>query len=157
MKRGGGRFNLFEHGSIHWRRSDNSVIVDFEPAILSGPQQTGADRPGADYNNFNLPAANPTMCEERCAHDANCKAWSYVAPNTTQGPVPHCLLKNATPLTQASNCCVAGVKVDFHPANLGPMQGAYDRPGNDFASFDLAAGDPYLCQGECAQNPNCQT
>ena len=153
---GSGRFNLFEHGSIHWRRGDNTVTVDAEPSILIGPQQAGADRPGADLSNFDLPAPNPTLCEERCAHDASCKAWAYVKPNTTQGPSPRCWLKNAIPLTQPNNCCVAGVKVDLHPANLGPMQGAFDRPGDDFASFDLAAGDPYLCQGECAQNSTCQ-
>jgi hypothetical protein len=153
---GSGRFNLFEHGSIHWKKSDNSVSVDSEPSDLIGPQQGGADRPGADYSNFNLPAPNPAMCEERCAHDATCKAWSYVAPNTTQGPSPHCWLKNAIPVTQASNCCVTGVKVELHPSDLGPMQGAYDRPGNDFANFDLVANDPYLCQGECAQNAECQ-
>jgi hypothetical protein len=153
---GSGRFNLFERGSIHWRRSDNSITVNADPTILIGPQQNGADRPGADISNFDLPQPNPTMCEERCAHDATCKAWTYVKPNTTQGTTPHCWLKNSIPLTQANNCCVSGVKVAVHPANLGPMQGAYDRPGDDFASFDLAAGDPSLCQGECAENSKCQ-
>ncbi|MGY3450606.1 hypothetical protein ACVILH_002948 [Bradyrhizobium sp. USDA 4353] len=153
---GSGRFNLFEHGAIHWRSADNSVTVDADPSILIGPQQDGADRPGADLSNFDLPQPEPTLCEERCAHDKNCKAWTYVKPNTTQGSSPRCWLKNAIPVTQASTCCVAGVKVDLHPANLGPMQGAFDRPGDDFASFDLAANDPYLCQGECARNGMCQ-
>jgi hypothetical protein len=153
---GSGRFNLFEHGSIHWRRSDNSVIANADPTILIGPQQANADRPGGDISNFDLLQPNPVMCQERCASNARCKAWTYVKPNTTQGAAPRCWLKNAIPLTQANtNYCVSGVKAAVDPPNLGPMQGAYDRPGDDFADFDVAADDPHLFQAECAGNNKC--
>jgi len=96
------------------------------------------------------------MCEESCAGNAACKAWTYVAPNTTQGPQPHCWIKSGIPLPQANACCTSAVKVAVHPAGMTAMQGAFDRPGDDFANFDLPAPDPRLCQGECAINGACQ-
>jgi hypothetical protein len=152
---GSGRFNLFQHGSIHWVKSSGAVTVNVDLPTLLGPQLGGTDQPGGDIANFNLPAPNPTMCEERCQNDATCKAWTYVAPNTSQGPAPHCWLKNAIPVASANNCCTSGLKVTIHPPGFTEMQGAVDRAGGDFASFDLSVAEPLLCQGECAGNNAC--
>ena len=153
---GTGRFSLFEHGAIHWAKATNAVTVNADPSILLGPQQGGFDRTGSDITNFNLPEPNPAMCEERCLHDGACKAWTYVAPNTSQGPSPRCWLKNAVPLAQPNNCCTSGLKVAaVTPAGFSFMKGAVDRLGSDFASFDVPNGDPLLCQGECAGNNTC--
>jgi LGFP repeat/PAN domain len=153
---GSGRFSLFEHGAIHWRRTDGSITVQSDPTILLAPAMGNTDRPGQDINNFNPPEPNPAMCEASCAANNSCKAWTYVAPNTTQGPLPHCWIKSGIPLSQAAACCTSGVKIAVAPANMFPMQGAFDRLGSDFASFDPPSDDPRLCQGECAENGSCK-
>jgi hypothetical protein len=152
---GSGRFSLFEHGVIHWNRATNVVTVRSEAGQLVGPAQDGTDRPGADVDNFDLPAPNPTMCQESCAGNAQCRAWAYVKPSSTQ-PNPHCWLKSAIPLPQPANCCVSGVRVAIHPSNMHPMDGTFDRFGADFAGFGLPDADPRLCQGECALNGTCR-
>lgn len=68
------------------------------------------DRPGSDFSNFDLPAANPKLCQDACAANPKCKAWTYVKPNTVQGPRPRCWLKYAVPQARSNNCCVSGVK-----------------------------------------------
>jgi len=153
---GSGRVGLFEHGTIHWKRADGSITVQSDANMLLGPQQGNTDRPGADIANFVPPAANPTMCETACAGNVSCKAWTYVAPNTTQGPQPHCWIKSGIPLQQASSCCISGIKVAVQPRNISHMHGAVDRPGGDFAHFSLPVSDPRLCQGECAENGLCK-
>jgi LGFP repeat/PAN domain len=153
---GSGRFNLFEHGAIHWRRADGTITVQSDANMLLAIAQQGTDRPGQDIANFVPPEANPAMCAESCAGNASCKAWTYVAPNTTQGPQPHCWIKSGIPLPAPNACCASAVKIQVHPAGMTAMQGAFDRPGDDFANFDLAAPDARLCQGECAINGTCQ-
>jgi hypothetical protein len=154
---GSGRFSLFEHGVIHWASASGNVTVIADPKILLGPHQDSTDRPGSDITNFDLPEANPSMCEERCLHEGACKAWTYMTPNATQGPKARCWLKDAIPLGHTNNCCVSGLKVAVAPAGFSGMSGAFDRPGGDFAgaSFDIPNGDPLLCQGECAGNSQC--
>jgi hypothetical protein len=68
------------------------------------------NRPGRDYRNFDLPAADPALCRDACVRDPQCKAWTYVKPNTVQGPVARCWLKNAAPSPGQNACCVSGVK-----------------------------------------------
>ncbi|HTV34366.1 MAG TPA: PAN domain-containing protein, partial [Methylocella sp.] len=152
---GNGRFSLFQHGSILWNATTSAVTVNADPATLLGPQEPGNDRPGSDFSNFDLPEANPAICEQQCSSQSSCKAWTYVAPNTTQGPNPRCWLKNAIPLAVARSCCTSGLKVAIHPSGFSPIEGAFDRPGGDFANFNVPNGDPLLCQGECAGNSQC--
>jgi hypothetical protein len=154
---GSGRLSLFEHGAIHWKSAGGTITVQSDPNMLLGPAQGNTDRPGMDIANFVLPEANPAMCEASCAGNASCKAWTYVAPGTTQGPQPHCWLKGGIPLQQAAGCCTSGLKIAVHPANMTPINGAFDRLGADFANFSLPVSDPRLCQGECAENGTCQS
>ena len=79
---------------------------ELEPVIM----EKNTDRLGSDYNNFDLPRADPGICRDACAKDAKCKAWTYVKPNTVQGPQPRCWLKYAVPPPIPNNCCVSGVK-----------------------------------------------
>jgi hypothetical protein len=162
---GSGRFNVFEHGTIHWNRTTGAITVNSNPAILMGPGHAGFDRTGADIANFALPAATPAMCQQRCADNAACRAWTYVNPGV-QGPQAHCWLKGSMPLETANGCCTSGIKVDMHPASIVSLQGATDRPGSDYANFDLPtttwgvlnfrSADFRLCQGECAANGACR-
>ncbi len=71
----------------------------------------GWDRYGADYDNFGLRTSDPTLCEEACAKRGECRAWTYVKPNTVQGPRPQCWLKNAVPQARPCSHCVSGIKI----------------------------------------------
>jgi hypothetical protein len=71
--------------------------------------ETNTDRPGMDYNNFDLASANPSLCEQACNADPNCRAFTYVKPGV-QGSSARCWLKNGIPAANPSDCCVSGVK-----------------------------------------------
>ncbi len=79
--------------------------------ILPG-MEPDTDRPGMDYRSFDLPYADPKLCMEACNKDPRCKAWTYVKPNTIQGPRPRCWLKHSVPPPKPHYCCVSGVKVE---------------------------------------------
>jgi hypothetical protein len=70
--------------------------------------EVDTDRPGMDYKNFNLPRNLPTLCEQACKEDPNCKAWTYVNPGV-QGPNARCWLKSGVPSPVKNPCCVSGV------------------------------------------------
>jgi hypothetical protein len=80
------------------------------PPTVSRGMEYNVDRMGQDYENFDLPEADPGICQERCAADPKCMAWTYVKPNTIQGPRPRCWLKHSVPAPRESDCCVSGVK-----------------------------------------------
>jgi len=71
--------------------------------------EVNTDRPGLDYRSFDLPAADPNLCRNACAGEANCKAFTYVRLGV-QGPNARCWLKSSVPNPVSSNCCVSGVK-----------------------------------------------
>ena len=83
------------------------------PTASMSPMEWDVDRLGMDYRNFNLEAADPTLCQNACAKEPNCQAWTYVKPNTIQGPNPRCWLKHTIPSPRASSCCVSGIKTSF--------------------------------------------
>jgi len=109
--------------------AERFVIEDFErilpmptPTVTPMPIPTatpagaaiewGIDRRGGDYSDFDLPEADPVLCQNACAKDPQCKAWTYVKPDTLQGPLPRCWLKNTIPPPIQHDCCVSGVKVE---------------------------------------------
>ncbi|MCJ7445271.1 MAG: PAN domain-containing protein, partial [Methanotrichaceae archaeon] len=65
--------------------------------------------PGSDYRDFDLGAADPSLCAQACAEDTQCKAFTYVKPGL-QGSNAHCWLKNVVPDQVQSECCVSGIK-----------------------------------------------
>lgn len=67
------------------------------------------DRPGMDYNSFDLSGANPSLCEQACNADPNCRAFTYVKPGV-QGTNARCWLKNGIPAATPAACCDSGVK-----------------------------------------------
>ena len=76
-----------------------------------GPMELNVDRMGLDFRNFDLSIADPRACQDACAADARCRAWTYVRPNTIQGPRPRCWLKTALPPGRPHPCCVSGSKL----------------------------------------------
>jgi hypothetical protein len=86
-----------------------AVFVILPVSSHAGYREEGTDRPGSDYDNFDLRADDPSLCRQACEGDPGCRAWTYVQPNTIQGPNPRCWLKDAVPPPQRSDCCVSGV------------------------------------------------
>ena len=118
------------------------------------------NRQGQDYRNFDLFAADPRLCQDACTAEARCKAWTYVKPNTIQGPNPRCWLKHTVPPATRNNCCVSGLAsqapaVSTPPLRAG-MEAGTNRPGQDYRNFDLPAADPGLCQNACAGDSRCR-
>jgi hypothetical protein len=71
------------------------------------------DRPGGDLSPPTHPASNdPLLCEKECRLDPQCKAWTFVKPNTIGGPDPLCFLKRTVGDRKANPCCVSGYKHD---------------------------------------------
>ena len=44
--------------------------------------QTGYDRRGGDYLNFQIRNGDPAVCAARCEREARCRAWSFSYPRT---------------------------------------------------------------------------
>jgi hypothetical protein len=141
-----------DNGSLSAGRTRYKIIVkfrdgrvaEFDPAVtgtVRAPSPGGGrppgragiewnvDRPGSDFSNFNLPRADPGLCAEACARDSRCKAWTYVKPNTIQGPNPRCWLKYAVPRAVQRSCCVSGVKTGTSGTTGAGRRYEYPRAG----------------------------
>ena len=90
------------------RGGDIPVPPRFEGLARMSEPEIDIDRAGSDYNNFYLPIPDPKLCQDACAEDGQCRAYTYVKPNT-QGPQARCWLKNKIPLPKQNTCCVSGV------------------------------------------------
>lgn len=132
--------------------------------VAGGALEYDVDRPGSDYNNFDLNAADPALCMQSCQGDPNCRAFTYVKPGV-QGPNPRCWLKNQIPTATPNQCCVSGVvRPEATPVVMTPapntgiaLEQNTDRPGYDFQNFDLAAPNPQLCADACVRDSNCHS
>jgi TRAP-type C4-dicarboxylate transport system substrate-binding protein len=76
---------------------------------VAGVMELDTDRPGQDIDDFDLRTADPALCDQACRENPDCKAWTYVKPNTTQGPDARCWLKDGVPQPEPASCCVSGV------------------------------------------------
>ena len=132
--------------------------VTVKPTTRPGGAEPNVDRPGSDYSNFDLPQANAWLCRNHCNRDARCKAWTYVKPNTIQGPNPRCWLKSTVPPARHNNCCVSGVKgVTVKPTTRpGGAEPNVDRPGSDYSNFDLPQANAWLCRNHCNRDARCK-
>jgi hypothetical protein len=72
--------------------------------------EQNTDRPGLDIRGFDLPVNDPAACQRECQNNGQCKAWTFVKPNTIQGPRPRCWLKHTIPSAKRNACCVSGTK-----------------------------------------------
>ncbi len=84
-----------------------AVAPNAAPAAAAG--EAGIDRPGQDYKDFDLTAADPKLCLDACLAEAECKAWTYVKPGV-QGDKARCWLKNGVPDQVNNDCCVSGMR-----------------------------------------------
>jgi hypothetical protein len=80
-------------------------------SLPSWSMEYDTDRPGQDYESFDLAASDPALCENACNGQTRCVAWTYVKPGV-QGPHPRCWLKHTVPAAVHNECCVSGVKAN---------------------------------------------
>jgi len=48
-------------------------INGFIVPLFASAIQWDTDRPGSDFSNFNLPKANPRLCQQECLVNPQCK------------------------------------------------------------------------------------
>ena len=128
------------------------LAFGFAAAANAQILEPGKDRAGGDYTN--IPGTpNASQCSSLCDGQAQCAAWTWVAPGF-QGPQAICYLKNTIPAQSADACCTSGVKlVGAIPPGAGLGK---DRPGSDYNSVDLATPSPQTCAANCAGDAACK-
>lgn len=139
-----------------------SCIVVPPPVTAGGGSTSGleygVDRPGYDYKNFDLNAADPAQCQSACYAEPQCLSFTYVNPGV-QGPNPRCWLKNTVAPAVPSSCCTSGVKVAApQPVAVAPRSGLEyetNRFGSDYNNFDVPSNDPAVCQDACMRDAPC--
>jgi hypothetical protein len=97
-----------------------AVFVMLPVSSHAGYMEEDTDRPGSDYDNFDVRADDPALCRQACERDSRCRAWTYVQPNTIQGPNPRCWLKDAVPPPQRNRSCVSGVVTGSDEGDVRP-------------------------------------
>jgi hypothetical protein len=97
------------------RAGTNAIVrTQDAPAPRVGALLNGTRYFGADYSNFWVRSAEPTLCQNACRSDAKCVAWTHVQPGV-QGEQARCWLKDQVPLQQSqSTCCTSGVERPEH-------------------------------------------
>lgn len=65
---------------------------------------------GSDYREINYTAAGNDWrsCKAACDGEAQCVAWTYVAPGRSE--YGQCYLKDSVPEPSNSDCCISGIK-----------------------------------------------
>jgi hypothetical protein len=81
-----------------------------------GPLQMGMDvYDGADYRNFPIPSADPSICLAECARDARCRAVTYTRPGTYGAAQASCWLKAQPGRFGPHASAISAVKIDVPP------------------------------------------
>jgi len=91
------------------------IPIEMKPVVSAasddGGMEQNIDRPGGGDFRHIIPAKDdPALCQRACQDDTQCKAWTYVKPNTVQGANPNCWLKSGIPAAVHNGCCVSGLK-----------------------------------------------
>lgn len=66
------------------------------------------DRPGGDLPGTPIESATARSCQDLCYKNNDCTAWTFVKPNTIQGPKGKCWLKKTVPAAAKNGCCISG-------------------------------------------------
>jgi len=78
---------------------------------ISIATEENTDRPGHDYKN--MPGLTVEECQEACEIENKCKVWTFVKPNTIQGPKSHCYLKDSPGEKVFNRACVSGISEHY--------------------------------------------
>ena len=119
--------------------------------------QSGYDRRGGDYLNFQIRNGDPAVCAARCEREARCRAWSFSYPRTAT-TLATCWLKNKVPPRLEDKCCVSGVRgAGVIEPRRGEIEYSIDRFGGDYRNLEIsanAAGAP--CKAACDGENKCR-
>jgi len=116
---------------------------------VGGVPMYNIDLPGSNIGN-SIPLPNESglemgLCAMACEKTIDCCAWTYVRPNTIQGPDGHCWLKNSIPAKNSNNSCISGT---IGEANV-------DRPGSDY-DHKVNGMTCHVCQETCYKEAECK-
>jgi len=121
-----------------------------------GERLANTDRPGSDLAHFEWDAPAGGMldmrenqCAEECGKNKDCVAWTYVKPNTIQGPKGNCWLKGSVPAAKPNSCCTSATIAEVD----------VDRAGSDYSHFTDQGGQPVtasLCLKACLSDVKCK-
>jgi hypothetical protein len=119
--------------------------------------QTGFDRRGGDYTNFQVRNGDPAVCAARCERDGRCRAWSFSYP-ATERAVAVCWLKSQVPPRNEDKCCVSGVRgAGVVEPRIGPAEFSIDRSGGDYRNFEVKPEtDGAACKAACEGENRCR-
>jgi hypothetical protein len=115
------------------------------------------ERPGSNYREFDLPSADPKLCQKTCLDEARCRAWSYRKPEGMTNRKPHCAVKDHVPTQlKQDNLNISGMVIRTDRFEPTDEEGA-DRSGLEYRHVDLTSPDPHMCQKACAEDGKCRT
>jgi len=124
---------------------------------LEPTYEENSGRAGSDYRDFDMPKADPKLCQKTCVDEARCRAWTYRKPEGRTNHQPHCWLKEHVPTElNADKMNVSGMVVRANNFEPTYEQGV-DRPGFDYRRIDMAWPDPRACQKACADDGKCRS
>jgi hypothetical protein len=131
--------------------------VMLSAGISPARAQVNTDRPGGDYNHFNLRPADPALCATRCERDGRCRAWTFRYPSA-ENPNGVCWLKNEVPPRIDDTCCASGVRgTGVIEPRGGPVEYSTDRVGGDYRNFELPpSANGEACKAACEADPKCR-
>ncbi len=149
IKRARMRFRVSLGGALGLAFLALAVLAQACPAQA----QSGFDRRGSDYLNFQIRSGDPAVCAARCEREARCRAWSFSYPRTANA-LAVCWLKTQVPPRAEDKCCVSGVRgAGVIEPRKGPVEYSIDRAGGDYRNFDTVpdpsgAACKTACEGE---------
>lgn len=88
----------------------SGLQIPIQPSNMSSINGS-QDEPGGDFAQFNLVSPDPRLCQAECSYNATCRAWSYVTPNSIDGPTPICSLKSSQPASVVNAYRSSGKKI----------------------------------------------
>jgi hypothetical protein len=132
------------------------ALVDLLPASPA-QAQSGFDRPGGDYTNFQVRTGDPVLCAARCERDARCRAWAFSYPRS-ENAYAMCWLKNKVPPRIEDKCCVSGVRgAGVIEPRIGPVEFSIDRFGGDYRNFETPSDSSgSACKAACEAENKCR-
>jgi hypothetical protein len=88
------------------------------PRVLMPPAyEMNSERIGPEDNYIETVASGsesdpeaPIKCQLHCAQNPECRAWTYIQPNTIKGPHGRCRLEREARPSRTNTCCVSGVR-----------------------------------------------
>jgi hypothetical protein len=147
----------FLKGVVTPERPDRQIIsgVSSNRDRIGRGMEDNTDRPGSDYRDFDLPRADPQLCQQACERDRSCRAWTYARPGA-DGETARCFLKSPAPGARRDNCCISGVTAVLPPPPGGGPGFSENmrRDGSYFTDFRTFEG-PAACETACRANSRC--